>query len=112
MTQAVLAALIVFNHIVDAGNTITAFSLLLYGLTFNLRERVARTFAILLTCITIVYFTDVLVGSAQSAAEQEMWLRLQWIGIAFVPTASCTSRMPCWQLPAGPRAAAGAWRSA
>jgi hypothetical protein len=87
MTQALLAALVVFNHILDAGNTITAFSLLLYGLTFNLRERVARTFALLLTCITIVYFTDVLVGSAQTAAEQEMWLRLQWIGIAFVPTA-------------------------
>ncbi|MCJ7707795.1 MAG: hypothetical protein MUO38_09285, partial [Anaerolineales bacterium] len=64
MTQALLASLIVLNQILDAGNTITAFSLLLYALTFNLRERVARTFAMLLACFTIVYFGDVLVGSA------------------------------------------------
>jgi len=87
MTQALLASLIVLNQILDAGNTITAFSLLLYALTFNLRERVARTFAMLLACFTIVYFGDVLVGSAPAASEQELWLRLQWLGIAFVPTA-------------------------
>ena len=87
MTQGLIGILVVFNQILDAGNTITAFSLLLYGLTFNLRERVARTFALLLACMTVVYFCDVLVGSTSVAAEQSLWLRLQWLGIAFVPTA-------------------------
>jgi hypothetical protein len=87
MSQVLLAALIVINQILDAGNTITAFSLLLYSLTFNLRERVAQAFALLLGCMTAVYFGDVLVGSAPNATEQELWLRLQWLGIAFLPTA-------------------------
>ena len=87
MMQGLVDILVVFNQILDAGNTITAFSLLLYGLTFNLRERVARTFALLLACMTIVYFCDVLVGTTSVAAERSLWLRLQWLGIAFVPTA-------------------------
>jgi hypothetical protein len=87
MTQGLVDILVIFNQILDAGNTITAFSLLLYGLTFNLRERVARTFALLLACMTVVYFCDVLVGSTSVAAERSVWLRLQWLGISFVPTA-------------------------
>ncbi len=85
MLESLTAALVFLNQILDAGNTITAFSLLLYALTFNLRERVARTFAGLLACVTAVYFMDVLVGSTASPAEKEVWLRLQWAGIAFVP---------------------------
>jgi hypothetical protein len=87
MTQGFIGILVVFNQILDAGNTITAFSLLLYGLTFNLRERVARTFALLLGCMTVVYFCDVLVSTTTVPLERSLWLRLQWLGIAFVPTA-------------------------
>lgn len=72
MLQTITSALIFLNQILDAGNTITAFSLLLFALTFNLRERVARAFALLLACITVVYFMDVLVGSTASAAEKEI----------------------------------------
>jgi hypothetical protein len=79
--------LTVLSQIVAAGNTITAFSLLLYALTFNLRERVARAFAILLLCVTIAYFGDVLVGVTGSPRATEMWLRFQWFGISFVPAA-------------------------
>jgi hypothetical protein len=82
-----IAPLLVLNQILTAGNTITAFSLLLYALTFNLRERVARSLAVLLACVTIVYFGDVLVATTHSPAEAEVWLRLQWLGISFVPAA-------------------------
>jgi len=85
MLESLTNALVFLNQILDAGNTITAFSLLLYSLTFNLRDRVARAFAVLLACVTAVYFMDVLVGSTASPAEKELWLRLQWAGIAFVP---------------------------
>jgi len=60
MMEILLATLVVVNQILDAGNSITAFALLLYALTFNLRERVARTFALVLACLTVVYFGDVL----------------------------------------------------
>ncbi len=81
----VINGLISANQIITAGIVITAFSLLLYALTFNLRERVARTFAILLTCVTAVYFCDAVVSTLREAGEVEVWLRLQWVGIAFVP---------------------------
>jgi hypothetical protein len=82
-----IAPLLVLNQILMAGNTITAFSLLLYALTFNMRERVARSLAVLLICVTLVYFGDVLVATTRFSAETEVWLRLQWVGISFVPAA-------------------------
>ena len=82
-----LTPLQVFNQILNAGNAITAFSLLLYALTFNLRERVARSLALMFACVTLVYFFDVLVGTSTSPEEVELWLRLQWVGISFIPAA-------------------------
>ncbi len=82
-----LTPLQVFNQILTAGNAITAFSLLLYALTFNLRERVARSLALMFACVTLVYFFDVLVGTSTSPEEVELWLRLQWVGISFIPAA-------------------------
>ncbi|MEE8122401.1 MAG: histidine kinase N-terminal 7TM domain-containing protein [Anaerolineales bacterium] len=82
-----VAPLLILNQILTAGNTITAFSLLLYALTFNMREKVARSLAVLLACVTIVYFGDVLVATTNSPAEIDVWLRLQWLGISFMPAA-------------------------
>ncbi|MBN1264120.1 MAG: hypothetical protein JXA25_01410 [Anaerolineales bacterium] len=79
--------MLVANQILNAGNAITAFSLLLYALTFNLKERIARSFAILLAFVTLVYFFDVLASTSSTASEIGMWLRLQWFGIAFIPAA-------------------------
>jgi hypothetical protein len=86
MSDVFFSVLLVFNQILSAGNSITAFSLLLYALTFNMRERVARTFALVLACLTLVYFGDVLAGLAAGDVDLELWLRLQWVGIGFLPT--------------------------
>jgi hypothetical protein len=86
MIETLLSVLIGANQILNAGNAITAFSLLLYALTFNRKERVARSLALLLGCVTIVYFGDVLTSTAHTHTEIEIWLRLQWIGIAFLPS--------------------------
>lgn len=86
MSDIFFSALLVFNQILSAGNSITAFSLLLYALTFNLRERVARSFALMLACLTLVYFGDVMAGLASLEVDLELWLRLQWVGISFLPT--------------------------
>src|SRR3990172_8877826 len=85
MEQLLLAGLLVINQILSAGNAVTAFSLLLYALTFNPRERTARILAFLLGCVSVTYFAEVLASTAALEAEREVWLRLQWVGISFVP---------------------------
>src|SRR5574341_14443 len=80
----VISGLATLNQILVAGISITAFSLLLYALTFNLRDRVARTFAALLAFVSVVYFCDAVV-STLPPANADVWLRLQWLGIAFIP---------------------------
>ncbi len=85
MLETITSVLIPLNQILDAGNTITAFSLLLYTLTFNIRQRVAQSLALMLICVTVVYFGDVLTSTATSEAEMQIWLRFQWVGIAFIP---------------------------
>src|SRR3989304_2350269 len=87
LPQAVLAVLLVINEILNAGDAITAFSLLLYSLTFNLRERVARAFALLLACVVLGHFGDVLVSTAYSQTELALWLRMQWLAIGLLPAA-------------------------
>ncbi len=81
----ILNGLISVNQILAAGIVITAFSLLLYALTFNLRERVARAAAVIMACLTAVYFADVVVSTLSVLSQAELWLRLQWVGIAFLP---------------------------
>jgi hypothetical protein len=75
------------SEILTAGIAITAFSLLLYALTFNLRDLVARSFALILIFTGIVYAAEAL-GSIETApAAIGFWLRLQWVGIVFLPSA-------------------------
>lgn len=70
-----------------AGIAITAFSLLLYSLTFNLRVRVARSFSVILACLVIVYVSESLASVAEITGRLEFWLKMQWVGIVFLPSA-------------------------
>jgi len=74
------------NQIVIAGIAITCFSLLLYALTFNLRDRVARTFALILIWVTIISATEAVASTITSSWEVELWLKLQWVGLVFLPS--------------------------
>ena len=73
------------SDILTAGIAITAFSLLLYALTFNLRDRVARSFALIMFCVVIVFSAEALGGIASEAKSIEFWLRLQWVGVILLP---------------------------
>jgi hypothetical protein len=75
------------NELLTVGIAITAFSLLLYALSFNLRDRVARSFAIILLCIVFVSAGDAIASNASSPSQMEFWMRIQWIGIVFLPPA-------------------------
>jgi hypothetical protein len=85
MDNLFVASLVVLNQILEAGNAITAFSLLTYTLTFNLRERVARSMAVLLGSLTLVYFGDVMAGLTGNPPEIEAWLRIGWLGLCVLP---------------------------
>jgi N-terminal 7TM region of histidine kinase len=88
MTEALLNELMrQINEAVTAATVIVAASLLMYNLTRGLRDRVTRSSAALLGCVTVIYVGDVFVSLSQTPETIANWLRLEWIGIAFAPTA-------------------------
>ena len=86
-TESLLAGIQALNQILTAGIAITAFSLFLYALSFNLRDRVARSFAIILLCVVIVFTAEALQDGSMPADMLQLLLRLQWFGIVFLPAA-------------------------
>jgi hypothetical protein len=85
MIQVVSQVLSFLNQLLTAGVAITAFSLLLFALSFNLRDKVARSFALVLACVVIVFVGDAFGSNAASNSTMETWLRLEWVGITFLP---------------------------
>jgi hypothetical protein len=85
MSGFLLSGLEFVNQLLTAGIAITAFSLLLYALTFNLRDRVARTFALILICVVIVFVGDAISSVVSSDKMLQVWLQLEWLGITFLP---------------------------
>jgi hypothetical protein len=87
MYEFLVNALIVLNSLLTAGIAITALSLLLYALSFNLRDRVARSFAIILLSVVFVFVSEAMTSVTQAPEQLDFWLRLQWVGIVFLPSA-------------------------
>ena len=85
--DGLLTALQTLNNILTAGIAITAFSLLMYAFSFNLRDRVARSFAIILLCVVVVFATEALQNKTVPNWGIEYLLQFQWIGIIFLPPA-------------------------
>jgi hypothetical protein len=75
------------NQLLTAGIAITAFSLLLYALSFNLRDKVARSFAFIMGCVVVVFVGEAVASVVNSVQWIETWSRLHWIGLVFLPTA-------------------------
>ncbi len=82
-----LAGVKTLNQIFTAGIAITAFSLLIYALTFNLRDRVARSFAIILLSVVVIFTAEAIQSAVETPEMVELFLRLQWLGIVFLPAA-------------------------
>ncbi len=81
------AILLIVNETLTASNAIIAVSLLLFNLTRNLKNRVAKSSAVVLACVTIAYVADAFISLEPDYAAHEIASRLQWIGIAFIPAA-------------------------
>ncbi len=82
-----LLVLQTINQLLAAGISITAFSLLLYALTFNLKDKVARSFAFIMACVVTVFVGESVAGVVSSQTWIERWYQIQWIGIIFLPPA-------------------------
>lgn len=76
------------NETLTTAIVVLTASMLLYNLSRNLRNRVARTSGIVLVCVTIVSLCDVLISLGPSRETLENIVRAQWIGIAFIPAAT------------------------
>ncbi len=85
--DSILAGITTLNQILTAGIAITAFSLLIYALTFNLRDRVARSFAVIMASVVVIFTSEAIQSSVDTLDMVELFLRLQWIGIIFLPPA-------------------------
>src|SRR5512145_2489426 len=83
--DGLLAGIKTLNQMLTAGIAITAFSLLIYALTFNLRDRVARSFAIILLSVVVIFTSEAIQSTVQTPDLVELFLRLQWVGIVFLP---------------------------
>jgi len=82
-----LSILQTINQLLAAGISITAFSLLLYALSFNLKDKVARSFAFIMGCVVVVFVGESVAGVVSSPAWIEVWYQIQWLGIIMLPAA-------------------------
>lgn len=87
--EAPIASLLkLINETLAAAIVIVAASILLYNLTRNRYDRVARTSSVLLACVTAAYVGDVFISLGPGLGTFQSTLRLQWVGIAFMPVAT------------------------
>jgi hypothetical protein len=87
-SSAMITSILMFGNLILAStNLIIGFSLFAYVLTHNFRSPVARAFCALMAFITAVFIADVSLSSVNMPEAANIWLRFQWIGIAFVPAA-------------------------
>jgi hypothetical protein len=75
------------NETLAAAIAIVSVSLLLYTLTRNAQDRVARASAMVLGAVTVTYVCDVLLSMRPAENAMIPLLRTQWLGIALAPAA-------------------------
>jgi hypothetical protein len=73
------------SQITTAGVAITALSLLLFALAYNLRERVVRAFIMILMCVVIVFTAESIASVSIQPAIIDISLKIKWVGIIFLP---------------------------
>jgi uncharacterized protein (DUF2384 family) len=82
MTSLILS---LTNEVLTAAIVIVAASILFYNLSRNLTDRIARTSGAVLACVTVTYTVDVFISLSPDLNNYITALRVQWIGLAFLP---------------------------
>lgn len=86
-SERFLGMLELVNETLTATIVIIAVSILLYNWSRGTQQRVTRASGYVLLCVIIAYLADVFVALEPGRDYLPVWLRMQWIGIAFVPAA-------------------------
>ena len=73
------------SQILSAGVAITALSLLLFALVYNLRERVVRAFIMILVCVVVVFSGESIASVSELPIIIDISLKVKWVGIVFLP---------------------------
>ncbi len=73
------------SQILTAGIAITAFSLLLFALPLNLKDRVVRLFAVIMLWVVVVFSSEAIGGVLEQEYVAEVFLKLHWVGIIMMP---------------------------
>lgn len=75
------------NDILQAVIVAFGVGVLFYTLTEGIRDQVTAAFFSLITFVCVVFFTELMASRIIDTVSTETWLRVQWVGIAFVPAA-------------------------
>lgn len=75
------------SDVLTAGVAIISFSLLVYAITFKLRDRVTNSFTALLLCMVVIYGTDAFLTVTRDADLLRTILKIHWFGIILLPSA-------------------------
>ncbi len=87
MEETLRNILALTNDVLQSAIIIFGASVVLYNLGDSFRNRVTRAFVALVTFVVMVYTTELLVTNSLTSRSAESWLRVEWIGIAQVPSA-------------------------
>ena len=75
------------DQILTAGVGVIALGLLLYALTYNLRQRITLAYALLLAALVAIYGGKALSSATPDPGGQRFWLAVQWLGALWLPAA-------------------------
>ena len=70
-----------------AGVGIVALGLLFYALTYNLRQRITKAYAVLLAALVALYGGKALSSATADPHDQRLWLTVLWLGALWLPAA-------------------------
>lgn len=87
MSPAVTDFFTLFNDIIQATIVIFGASVVLYNLRYIGRSRVTKAFTNLVALVVVAFLAELMASRANVHVSTDIWLRLQWVGIALVPAA-------------------------
>lgn len=73
------------NQILYAAVAITAIALLMYTSGFNFRDRIVKTFTLILLCMVLIFTGEIIAAVSNKTEYIQLWLQLRWVGLMMLP---------------------------
>ncbi|MBP8000302.1 MAG: hypothetical protein KA314_11685 [Chloroflexi bacterium] len=87
MSPVIADFLALSNDLIQATIVIFGASVVLYNLRYIGRSRVTKSFTNLVMLVVVAFLAELMASRANLLLSAEIWLRVQWVGIALVPAA-------------------------